>query len=248
MKLVYYTCSTGPDDGFVPSIKEQLPDNVEAFYVHDGHIKEEANKGWSYLNLLDYPDVPDHVQHRQRYAKTLHHVLFPDADWTLYVDQKHHFHRSFFETVETFIEDTREFIVSSHPENRSFVEEFMFAFNRGTFSYEYAMQVLNKMATLKIDPDKFVSLRADLLLRKNCESVNSACQRWYDLIRYVYSGDIRDQLLLPYCGPSISTIDDMDYVYAQTSHFQPAYNARVRPQVDAEKALELEVEITRILS
>ena len=106
MKIVYYTCQTGPGEGYIPSIKEQIPDGIEAYFLHDGYLGTPENRGWNYIDLTKEADCPTaSFQLRQRYGRFLHHRWFPDADWTIYTDQKYYLHRNFWEECLSLIEN-----------------------------------------------------------------------------------------------------------------------------------------------
>lgn len=221
MKVVFYTCNTGPEDGFVPSIKEELPDSIRAYYLHDGNIPTDPDKGWEYIDIRDQY-CPENVQLRQRYGKILAHKWFPDADWTIYLDQKWYLPRSFFETCINVIKnaESREFFVPSHPDNRTLVDELMFAYNRGTFSEDYTIDVAKSLISLGANPDHFTSMLACFLIRKNTEEVIKASISWYNLLSQVYNGPVRDQVFLPYCGAKISLIDDFHNLMEAHETFQ----------------------------
>ena len=220
MKIVYYTCSTGPEDGFVPSIKEQLPENLEAFYLHDGHIDVEQDKGWSYINLQDVSGCPaTSFPLRQRFGKMLPHLFFPDADYTIYLDQKYYLHRSFFETLLNLIEEnpSKHFLVPKHPDNRTFFEELLFPFTTGMFSYDYTREVANRFHQAGANPENFISTLACLLVRKNSPEIIEANTRWYDLTKGLYGeGPLRDQLTLPYSGVPLSLVENYLEIQQET--------------------------------
>lgn len=211
MKTIFFTCNTGPVDGFVPSIKEELPEGLEAYYMHDGCIPTELNKGWEYIDLREYAGCPENVQLRQRFGRLLAHKILPEHDASIYLDQKWFLSRQFFEKVVSLFEEaTADIIISSHPDNRSLKEEIMFAYGRGSFSGDYTLDVVDKLAKIGVKGESFVSLLTTLILRKNTEEANHAFESWYTLLSHVYSDAVRDQVLVPYCGMKMATLTGLE--------------------------------------
>ena len=250
MKIVYYTCNTGYNEGFVPNITAELPENIEAYYLHDGGIPLHKNRGWQYIDVRDYDDCPKtSLALRQRFAKTLPHKFFPDADWTIYTDQKYYLPRSFFNEMLSLInnEDGKTFFVPQHVENRTLLEEVQFSFKKGTFSYDLALSTLNFLKNNRMTPEDFISTMALLLVRKNCSLNNAANERWFSLLNQAYTVDIRDQIFLPYTGAPLSLLicqdpESNDYIEDLGGLWRyPAYHTgvRTRPQLEMHRLEEL---------
>jgi hypothetical protein len=213
MKIVFFTCSTGPEDGFVPNIKQELPERLDAYYLHDGNIELPTDRGWKYLNITEQTDCPNTTYPmRQRFGRLLSHRWFPDADWTIYLDQKWYLHKDFFTTMVRYIEEnpTHHFVVPKHSETRSLWEELAFPFMSGYFTFDYAAKVLKKLKELRCHPEDFTSTLTCLLIRKNTPIVNAANERWYSLLNLTYDFSVRDQLLLPYSGAPLTLFPDFD--------------------------------------
>lgn len=212
MKIVYYTCQTGPGEGYIPSIKEQIPDGIEAYFLHDGYLGTPENRGWNYIDLTKEADCPTaSFQLRQRYGRFLHHRWFPDADWTIYTDQKYYLHRNFWEECLSLIENatTEEFFTLRHPEKRTLYTELLKPFNTGQFTFDVTVKTLHYLKNNGYHPDDFVSTLTCFLLRKNCPSVNGASQRWYQMLQDAYDTiATRDQPLLPYAGANLTLLDE----------------------------------------
>ena len=104
MKIVFYTCATGPEDGFIDDISEITPDGLECYFLHDKHLEPEAveGKGWKYINLDKVDECPTNFGTKQRFGKLLPHRHFPDADRTIYLDNKWHLTRAAFEAFDSY--------------------------------------------------------------------------------------------------------------------------------------------------
>ena len=123
MKIVFYTCNTGYNEGFVPNILAELPESIDAYYLHDGGIPLHKGRGWNYIDIRDFSGCPENsLVLRQRFAKTLPHKFFLDADWTIYMDQKYYLPRKFFNEMLSLIrnEDGKTFLSPHIPKTELF--------------------------------------------------------------------------------------------------------------------------------
>lgn len=213
MKIVFYTCNTGYNEGFVPNILAELPENIDAFYLHDGCVPLYVDRGWSYIDIRNFDGCPQKsLSLRQRFAKTLPHRFFPDADWTIYLDQKYYLPRKFFDEMLSLIsnKEGKTFFVPAHPKSRTFIEEVQFPFTNGTFSYDEALNLLSFLKANRMMPTDFISTMACLLVRKNCPVNTAANERWFSLLDQAYTIEVRDQIFLPYTGAPLSLLNELD--------------------------------------
>lgn len=242
MKTVFFTCNTGSYDGFVPSIVEELPSDMTAYYLHDGCIPTDPGKGWEYIDLRNYTGCPDNIQLRQRFGRLLAHRIIPEHSASIYLDQKWFLPRAFFEKAVELLENTAsDVVIPAHPDNRSLKEEIMFAYERGSFSGEYTLEIVEKLAGLGVRGKSFLSLLTTLILRKNTEEVNTAFESWYDLLNFVYTDAVRDQILAPYSGMKLSTLTGFDELIETTGCLRNlAYNPRVQDNPDLSLRAEVE--------
>ena len=240
MKIIYYTCNTGYNDGFVPNITAELPENIEAYYLHDGCLPLHEGRGWNYLDVRNFSGCPENsLSLRQRFAKTLPHRFFPDADWTIYVDQKYYLPNSFFNKMLGLVnnEDGNTFFVLQHHENRTLLEEVQFPFTTGKFSYDLTIKVLNFLKSNRMMPEEFISTDASLLVRKNCPVNTAANECWFSLLNQVYTVDVRDQIFLPYTGAQLSLLADknskIDYIkdHGGLWHYPSGDKPRNQPEI-----------------
>lgn len=209
MNIVFYTCATGPEDGFIPSIAEELPEGISCYFLHDSFLKDQATetKGWNYINLDDQIDCPQSFNLKQRFGKTLSHRWFPDADVTIYSDNKWYFSRAFFDFLINVVKNIEvDCVVAEHPDNRSFIEEVMWGFTRGTLSFDMSLHVANKLKSYGCDLNAFESALCTFLIRKNTEKVAEANSLWYRMLLDTFTDRLRDQPFFCYTGMPFSRL------------------------------------------
>ena len=212
MKIIFFTCATGPYDGFIQDIRGMVPDGLECYYLHDEHLKSEAteDKGWKYINLDTVEGCPKHYGLKQRFGRLLSHRHFSDADMTIYFDNKWILNSIFFTTIFEYAKNSPfDCVVPRHPEQRSLIEELMFAFKRGTWGYEETLGIANKIKKYGLSSNKFISTLTLFLLRKNTPQVNRANEKWYWYLKNTYEKEVRDQPFFPYSGMPFTLVDDI---------------------------------------
>jgi len=253
MKIVFYTCATGPEDGFIPDIRGLVPEGLECYFLHDNHLKSEAteNRGWKYINLDEVDGCPTNFGTKQRFGKLLPHRHFPDADRTIYLDNKWHLTRAALEALLRFtLNHDGDCFVPRHPDNRTLAQELMWPFAGGPWSFDETVRTAEAIKTYGLNPENFCSVLATLLIRKNNEIVNAANEKWYWFVENTYSGSVRDQPFFCYSGMPFTLIDPPNGTlqFEFGCRFQYGPTTRWSGQPEIERAEELWLKLNETLS
>jgi hypothetical protein len=203
MKIVFYTCSTGPHDTFAPCIKQELTD-IDCYYVHDGHVPLRKKSGWNYIDIREHC-TETLSGHRHRFAKTHPHILFPNAEYTIWLDSKFYIGKPFFNFCKQIIKDGVDWLTLKHEFRETLADEIIFPFVNGTLSFEECIRVLNTLEIKNVNYDDFFPTLTLFLIRKSSTENTQIDLLWWEMMKESYPHFIRDQIFLPFSGKKIST-------------------------------------------
>ena len=203
MKIVFYTCSTGPYDTFLPCIREELTD-IECYYVHDGHVPLRKESGWEYIDIREHC-TESLSGHRHRFAKTHPHILFPNADYTIWLDSKFYIGKPFFDFCTQLICDGADWLTLKHEFKETLADEIIFPFLNGTLSYDECTRVLDVLEKRQVNYEDFIPTLTLFLIRKSSVENTQIDLLWWEMMKETYPRFMRDQIFLPFSSKKIST-------------------------------------------
>jgi len=232
--ITFYTCLTG-GYSFIPDITDQKIEGIEYILFHDSHREATPGKGWKYITI----PKQDNPQKTQRKIKMLSHMFFPKSEYTIYLDPSYYLHKTFYERCLEIIKTKPQFLTTyDKTTNRTIVEEAIYAFDRGTLTFDDLKKVKENIK------DYFYSTNNSWLIRQNNKKVNKINEDWWALYDKCYIKWGRDQLLLPsVCDEDFISWYDLDkelhsraYIFRHTS---PAHNNPVDKTIDHKQIINM---------
>lgn len=206
MNAVFYTCVTGPGNGYVHDVSSMQDSGFDFVAIHDSH--HQGFPGWKSINIDDdYPHDKDRFAHKQRYAKTMPHLYFSDYDYSVFLDPKWEITEEFLELCKQKVESEPSWLVSSHPQRVSLFEEFLSPFANNTLSYEECVKVIDVLIAEKVDFEQYFSSLSTWIIRQHNKSNIKIGERWFDLIQKCFDNHVRDQILLPFAVTDAAQVD-----------------------------------------
>ncbi len=150
MNAVFYTCVTGPENGYIPDVTGLDSHGFEFVAIHDSH--HESFAGWRSINIDEsYPFDKDKFGHKQRYAKCMPQQFLSEYEYSVFLDPKWEITSDFLNLCRQIVEEEPQWKVPLHPDRTSLYEEFLFPFSNGTLSYEECVRVIDVLIEEKVD-------------------------------------------------------------------------------------------------
>ncbi|HAJ76806.1 MAG TPA: hypothetical protein DCM64_10160 [Gammaproteobacteria bacterium] len=206
MSNVFYTCVTGPDNGYVHDVSDMDHCGFDFVTIHDSHHGEFP--GWRSINIdAVYPFDKDMHGHKQRYAKTMPHLFLEGYDYSVYLDPKWELTENFLNLCRQRIDENPSWLVCAHPSRSTLFEEFLFPFSNGILSYEECVRVVDALVEEKVDFEKYFASLNTWIIRQHNHSNAKIGKRWFDLIHKCYDNHVRDQILLPFAIESLDQVN-----------------------------------------
>ncbi|NKB34813.1 MAG: hypothetical protein GKR91_17090 [Pseudomonadales bacterium] len=206
MKSVFYTCVTGPDNGYVHDVSNLENHGFDFVAIHDSHHDEFP--GWRSINIdEDYPYDKQQYGHKQRYAKTMPQKFLSAYEYSVFLDPKWEITEDFLKLCSQLIEEHPQWKVAAHPSRSSLYEEFLFPFSNGTLSYAECVRVIDVLIEEKVDFNSFFSSLCTWIVRRHDDTTQKIGERWFELIQKCYEGNVRDQILFPFAVSDPAIID-----------------------------------------
>ncbi len=199
MNPAFYTCVTGPDNGYVPDLSHLGSCGFDFVVIHDNHHVERRFPGWRRLNLDDsYPFDPDRNGNKQRYAKTQPWLYLDDYSHSVYLDPKWEITDAFLELCREQVQTDPGWYVPRHPSRSTFQEEIVFPFMNGTLSLEECKYVVEVLQAEDAELEKYFPSLCTWMIRRHDETTRRIGERWFELIQKCYQGHVRDQVVFPF--------------------------------------------------
>jgi hypothetical protein len=223
MKKVFYTCVTGPDNGYVHDVTDLDQHGFDFVAIHDSH--HEGFSGWRSINIDDdYPFDLDKFAHKQRYAKTMPHKYLSEYDYSVFLDPKWELTSEFIKLCKQLVEEHPQWKLPAHPKRNTLYEEFLFPFSNGTLSYEECVKVIDILIEEKADFNGFFSSLCTWMVRAHNETTQKIGERWFELINKCYADNVRDQIIFPFAVSAVDTGSVVD----RSLSIEQLYEAGVR--------------------
>lgn len=187
-RIAVYTCVTG---GYEPRQDEQHFGGADFYYFTDGNITSFCDNLWiekKATNLFSDP------RRNARYHKLLSHEMFPDYDYTIWIDgsvilkipAEDLIHElGFFDVMTSF-----------HPNRKTIQEE---AEECKRLNLDYPGKIDDHVKRILDDgfPDDVGLAETKVVVRKNNEAVKRFNELWFYKLA---TGSLRDQLTFPYAA------------------------------------------------
>lgn len=186
-KIAIYTCITGNYDEL------KSPSNIDSRFDYFCFSDNRNNvmEPWIF-KAIDLPELSN--KDKQRYIKIHSHKLFPDYDFTIYIDGKVDLIGDMYEFFLSLGEQSNDLAAFSHPErNCVYSEGAACSYYAHDWIWNIATQI--RQYSEKSFPMNYGLMDTCVLVRKNTLDIEKLMEAWW--IGY-YGGIKRDQLSISF--------------------------------------------------
>lgn len=191
-KIVIYTSMYGNYD----KLKDQ-PKFENAEYVCFTDNKQLVHPSWKMISnneiLTNKPNV-----YRAKYFKMMSHILFPDADYTIYLDASIQIrHDNFIQVLLNYLGE-HDYGIYIHPKRSCIYQEHKRLLKMKSLKMKRIMPLINKQLDAYRSegmPQNYGLWACGILIRKNTKHNTLVNELWWEqVLKWSY----RDQISLPY--------------------------------------------------
>lgn len=197
MSIAFYTCVTGPGNGYVHDVSHLEQGGIDFIAIHDAHHSEFP--GWRSIDIdAVYPFNKEMHGHKQRYAKTMPHLFLQDYQYSIYLDPKWELTDEFIKLCKEQVSRQVPWLACSHPSRTTLYEEFLYPFTNGTLSYEECVRVIDTLVDEEVNFDNYFPSLNTWIIRQHNDANQRIGERWFELIQKCYTNHVRDQIVFPF--------------------------------------------------
>lgn len=206
MSIAFYTCVTGPGNGYVHDVTSMDHAGFDFIAIHDAH--HESYPGWRSIDIdAVYPFDKALHGHKQRYGKTMPHLFLQDYQYSVYLDPKWELTEEFLRLCRDQIDEQASWLACAHPSRTTLYEEILFPFTNGTLSYEECLCLIDTLVDEETKFENYFSSLNTWIIRQHNDDNKKIGERWFELIQKCYSNHVRDQILLPFALESFGQMN-----------------------------------------
>ena len=186
MKIALYTVNVG---GYDTPIEPPKIDGVDMFMFTDSPFDSES---WT---MKEVPKVIENNRKTSRYPKINSHIMFPDYDYTIYIDSNMFINKHPLFFIDNFLRDNTDIALHANPYRSCLYEEAKEI--RDVLKYEKPEIVDAEVEYIRKEgyPENNGLGACHLLVRRNTPDIKRLNEVWWSMVEnYSY----RDQLSFNY--------------------------------------------------
>jgi hypothetical protein len=188
--IVVYTCMVGRYDYILPP----KPRRSSVRYVAFVDRRVPLLQGWDQRPLSDEAKLlPDNL--KNRYHKLFPHLLFPESEWTVYVDSNIRILGDLSELVDQIATIGADMACAPHPSGRTLQQEVDACIAQSKANEADLRYQVEAYYGQGINPSAPISENNVVIRRTRSEAVISGMEMWWSELN---TRTPRDQISLPY--------------------------------------------------
>ncbi|MDR2600489.1 MAG: DUF616 domain-containing protein [Oscillospiraceae bacterium] len=223
-RIAVYTTLFGEYD--IVRSPKVYPENIDYYYVSD--TKEGIPTGWEWVDATNYlPEDLESSLLKARFIKTHPHLLFPEYDWSIYLDSNV---MPVNDISKYCVSSNTDIVMFIHPRRDCIYHE---ALTVVSIAYSLASTVKPQMSKYRKQgmPSRFGLTETSVIVRKhNTKLCVQLMEEWWE---EVYNKSKRDQLSFMYViwkngfmFVDIGILDKSDL--EENSDFDRTYTGRIK--------------------